>query len=261
MLEIRILGCSGGIGKNRKTTAFRIGKHILIDAGSGLSDLSQSELASIDDVFITHSHIDHIFALPLIVDAIGSSRDKPINIHCLPETEKSLKRHIFNNQIWPDLTKSFEPGGDIKINFSTIKLGKSIAVDNYIINPYPARHTTAAVGYAVRNGTNEIIFTGDTGPCPEFWLEILKTRACSGIIADVSFPDTLQDLAIKSGHMTAGLLKSMLEKNDFHSHIFVTHMKPGYETDILNDLEHHFPAKDITLLHDGMEINIGHLNA
>lgn len=39
---------------------------ILIDAGTGVTDLSITELAMIDHVFITHTHLDHIAALPLL---------------------------------------------------------------------------------------------------------------------------------------------------------------------------------------------------
>ena len=33
---------------------------ILIDAGTGVGDLSLEELKKIDHVFVTHSHLDHV---------------------------------------------------------------------------------------------------------------------------------------------------------------------------------------------------------
>ena len=35
-------------------------------------------MAAIDDVLITHSHLDHIAALPLMLDAIASRRTRPL---------------------------------------------------------------------------------------------------------------------------------------------------------------------------------------
>ena len=39
-MRLKVLGCSGGIGGNLRTTAFLIDDDILIDGGTGLVDLS-----------------------------------------------------------------------------------------------------------------------------------------------------------------------------------------------------------------------------
>jgi len=38
--HLRILGCSGGIGKNLRTTSMLLDDDVLIDAGTGVGDLS-----------------------------------------------------------------------------------------------------------------------------------------------------------------------------------------------------------------------------
>src|ERR1017187_6729710 len=70
MIKLRILGCSGGIGGNARTTAMLLDHDVLIDAGTGVGDLSLSELSLIDHVFITHSHLDHIACIPLLMDNV-----------------------------------------------------------------------------------------------------------------------------------------------------------------------------------------------
>src|SRR5690606_831156 len=104
-MKFRVLGCSGGIGARARTTSFLVDEDILIDAGTGVEDLSIEELARIDHVFLTHSHLDHIAALPLLVDSVGGMRDKPLVVHALPETIVALRTHIFNWTIWPDFTE------------------------------------------------------------------------------------------------------------------------------------------------------------
>ena len=78
MTKFRVLGCSGGIGARARTTSFLLDDDILIDAGTGVEDLPVNELAAIDHVFLTHSHLDHIAALPLLVDSVGALRKQPI---------------------------------------------------------------------------------------------------------------------------------------------------------------------------------------
>ena len=67
-MKVRVLGCSGAIAKDCRTTSFLIDGDILIDAGTGVGDLTLDEMRGVDHVFLTHSHLDHVAALPLMVD-------------------------------------------------------------------------------------------------------------------------------------------------------------------------------------------------
>ena len=80
---VRVLGCSGGIGGNLRTTSMLVDQDILVDAGTGVGDLSLSELQLVDHVFITHSHLDHVAMLPFLVDTVGA---------CDPGRSTSMRR-------------------------------------------------------------------------------------------------------------------------------------------------------------------------
>ena len=95
-MQIRILGCSGGIGGNLRTTSMLLDNDALVDAGTGVGDLSITELLRIDHVFLTHSHLDHVTSLPFLVDTVGPMRDTPVTVHCTQATRKILQEHIFN---------------------------------------------------------------------------------------------------------------------------------------------------------------------
>ena len=70
-MKLRILGCSGGIGGDLRTTSMLLDQDVLIDAGTGVGDLSVAELAQIDHIFVTHSHMDHVASIPFIADTVG----------------------------------------------------------------------------------------------------------------------------------------------------------------------------------------------
>ena len=59
-MQIRVLGCSGAIAADCKTTSFLLGDDVLIDAGTGVGDLTLGELQRIDHILISHSHLDHV---------------------------------------------------------------------------------------------------------------------------------------------------------------------------------------------------------
>ena len=105
-MKVRVLGCSGAIARDCRTTAFLIDQDTLIDAGTGVGDLTREEMLRIDDVFLTHAHLDHIACLPLMVDTIASGRaGRPLRVHALPHTLAALRQHVFNDLIWPDFTR------------------------------------------------------------------------------------------------------------------------------------------------------------
>ena len=79
-MKLRVLGCSGGIGQNLRTSSFLIDKDILLDAGTGVGDLSLDEMRHIRHVFLTHSHMDHICTIPLLVDTLFSELKQPLKV-------------------------------------------------------------------------------------------------------------------------------------------------------------------------------------
>jgi len=105
-MKLRILGCSGGIGGQLRTTSMLLDNDILIDAGTGVGNLSLKQLTRINHVFVTHSHLDHVSHIPFLVDTVGWMRNKPITVHA---TLEILKQHIFNWKIWPDFAQIPSP--------------------------------------------------------------------------------------------------------------------------------------------------------
>jgi ribonuclease BN (tRNA processing enzyme) len=53
-MKVRVLGCSGAIAKECRTTSFLIDEDVLIDAGTGVGDLSLAEMRKVDHVYLTH---------------------------------------------------------------------------------------------------------------------------------------------------------------------------------------------------------------
>src|SRR5499426_2929315 len=96
-MRLRVLGCSGSIGGQQyRTTSFLVDHDILIDAGTGVGDLSLAELAMIDPIFITHSHLDHVNSIAFFVDSVGALRPKPVTVYATAPTIATLRKNLFN---------------------------------------------------------------------------------------------------------------------------------------------------------------------
>ena len=226
-MKIRILGCSGGIGgPHLRTTSFLIDQDILIDAGTGVGDLSFSELLQIDHVFITHSHLDHVTSLAFIVDSVGDRRDRPLIVHATQATIEILHTHIFNWVIWPDFTVLPSEDKPFLI-FSPIHAGQAIDIGGRKITPLPANHTVPAVGYQIDSGRGSLVFSGDTGPCPNFWAAVNKIENLRYLIIECAFPNREMQLAKASLHLCPSMLMDELAQLERAAKILITHLKPG----------------------------------
>ncbi|KHJ31475.1 putative 3 -cyclic-nucleotide phosphodiesterase [Erysiphe necator] len=80
----------------------------------------------VETYIITHPHLDHISGL--VVNSSGLTGIKPKKIAALPPTICALKKHIFNNVIWPNLTN--ENNGAGLISFKRLAETRSSTVNS-----------------------------------------------------------------------------------------------------------------------------------
>jgi Cft2 family RNA processing exonuclease len=236
-MKARILGCSGGIGGHHlRTTAILVNHDVLIDAGTGVTDLSLGELAAIDHVFLTHTHLDHIAALPLMVDTVGDMRDTPLTVHASEAVLKILRDHVFNWQVWPDFTEI--PTAEAPfLRFHPIRLGQKVRVGELTVTALPAEHTVPAVGYQLDSGAGSLVFSGDTTTNDRFWPAVNKIGNLRHLIIECAFSNREERLARLSKHMCPDLLAAELTKLERDCQIHITHLKPGQIEQTMGELE------------------------
>ena len=226
-MRLRVLGCSGGIGgRHLRTTSFLVDSDILIDAGTGVGDLTLAELSQIDHIFITHSHLDHVTSIPFLVDTIGGMRGKPIDVYAQRATIEILRNHLFNWAIWPDFTEI--PTAEAPfLRYREIELGQTIRLSGRTITPIPALHTVPAVGYHLDSGAASLVFTGDTGPNDALWHVVNRIANLKFLIIETAFSNKERHLAEISRHLCPMMLAEELKKLERNAEIYVTHLKPG----------------------------------
>ncbi len=231
-MKIRVLGCSGAIAKDCRTTSFLIDHDVLVDAGTGVADLTLDEMAGIDHVLLTHSHLDHIAALPLMVDAIAARRRTPLQVHALQETIDALKAHIFNDIIWPDFSRIPTPHTPF-IQFVPLVTGQTLMLAGKQVEVLPAVHTVASIGYAISGGRGYWVFTGDTEYSPALWAR-LNQMDVAFLVIETAFSNRESALAQRSRHLCPASLAASLaciaEGRQYP--VYISHTKPA-ETELI----------------------------
>ena len=237
-MQIRVLGCSGSIAAGNRTTSFLLDHDVLIDAGTGVGDLTLDELARIDQIFISHSHLDHVLAIGLLADRVARRRvalgRPPIGVHALAATLDALRTHVFNGVIWPDFSRLPDARNPV-LKFVPISVGQRLELGARQVEVLPAAHTVPAVGFALRAApaadAPAWVYSGDTGPNPALWERLAQMRVAT-LVIETAFGDEEIELARISRHLSPALLGAELARFKQPADVFITHIKPG-ELDVV----------------------------
>lgn len=251
-MKIKVLGCSGGIGgRHLRTTSMLVDDDVLIDAGTGVGDLTLAELTSIDHVFLTHSHLDHTISIPFLVDTMSGTRSQPFEVHALPETIEILARHIFNWKVWPDFTVIPNPAEPV-MKYMPLKIGDTVTVKRRAFTVLPANHTVPAVGYAVSSeGGATLVYTGDTTHNDTLWPIVNEIRDLRYLIIETAFCNRERELAEASKHLCPEMLAEELAKLEGTPEIFITHLKPGEIERTMQEIEEDAAQYHPSMLQNG----------
>ena len=229
-MQIRVLGCAGSIAAGCRTTAFLLDGDILVDAGTGVGDLTLDEMARVDHILVSHSHLDHVLAIGLLADSVTrrrqAERRPPVKVHALPETLAALRTHVFNGVIWPDFTRL--PSAEHPVlELVPITVGQQLLLGGRRIEVLPAAHTVPAVGFAAFDAQGGAwVYTGDTGPNPALW-QRLAAMSVRMLVIETAFRDEEHALAEVSQHLSPARLQRELAALAPGVDVFITHIKPG----------------------------------
>lgn len=251
-MQIKVLGCSGGIGLGLRTTSMLVDDDILVDAGSGVGDLTMDQLLLIDHIFITHSHLDHIAFIPLLLDTVMGFRAKPITLHATRETLAALRQHVFNWTIWPDFNAIPDDEAPL-LQYNEVSLGVTSDINGRKITALPVNHAVPAVGYHVAGDEHSLVYTGDTTVCDALWAALTRIHKLKYLIIETAFSNSEYELAKLSKHLCPSMLSSELSKlaTDILSDefaVFITHLKPGEDAVIMNEIAATAPSITINQL-------------
>ena len=250
-MQIRVLGCSGGISQGVSTTSFLIDNDILIDAGTGVGELMLEEMRDIRHIFVTHSHLDHIAAIPLLADTLFDGLvGNPIFVYAQQQTLDMLHRHIFNGNIWPDFTVLPQKRSAV-LKFRAMLADTSTEIDGRMIEMITVNHTVPGVGYCVESNSGSCAFSGDTTSNETLWSALNKHDNLDLLFIESAFANKDLELATVARHYCPELLARDLGKLRHHPDVGISHLKPGEEELIMNECRQALPGWELKRLKSG----------
>ena len=255
-MRVQVLGCAGAELPGHNMPGFLIDRTLLLDAGTIGFALDFQDQKVIEDIFITHAHLDHIKAMPFFADnLVVREAGNTVAIYSDHEVIDIIKQHLFNGLVWPDFT--LIPSQDKPtIRYVPMEAKSTVKLKKHKVTVYPVNHHTPSVGYLVESDTGKrIVYTGDTGPTEQIW-QACDEHVLDAVIIEVSFPNKMTDLAIKSGHLTPNLLaQEVLKMKNLPLRFLISHSKPLFKEEIYDELAE-ISREYIEILKDGQEIFI-----
>ena len=221
-------------------TSFLVDGQVAIDAGAITRALTIEEQRLVRHVLITHTHMDHTNTLPFLIENSFGSSEEPVSIFCTKRVLAGVRRHLFNNDTWPDFSRipnHLYPS----LRFEEIAIEEPFTIDNLPNGPLEVmavevNHIVPTTGLLFRQGSSSVIFTSDTGPTSRIWEVANATEDLAALITEVSFPNRMQDVADVSLHLTPQSLREELSKLDREVPIYIYHFKPAYVEELREEL-------------------------
>jgi hypothetical protein len=221
-LEIRVLGAHSSESLDTCCSCFIIDNSLAVEAGALASRLSMDEQQAIKDI-------------PSIALNFFRS-DKCFDLYSTSQVCDILQAHLLNNVVYPEFQKI--PEKKPTINLIEVEPYGLQWIDGHSILPIPVKHAVPTVGYEITDKLgNAFFYTGDTGPgLAECWEHISPQL----LIIDVTLPDSCEQFACKTGHLTPCLLEKELisfrEIKGYLPDILAIHMDIARQGDIQEQL-------------------------
>jgi len=242
-MKIRILGCYGGQLLGFHLTSFLVNDTILLDAGSPTEALTLEEQSKIEHIFLSHTHLDHIKDIAFLADNRSLKRwhgggGGAITIHSLQANIDTLLTHFLNNNVWPDFT-AIPTKKDAILRMESFEAETSITVDALTVTPIEVNHPVPCTGFLLDQDGAQVIFTADTGHTDRIWEVANQQPNLRALIVDCSFPNSCEELADISGHLTPqGMAKELKKLDNLGKFpIYLYHMKPETLTVMAAEVE------------------------
>jgi Metal-dependent hydrolases of the beta-lactamase superfamily III len=236
MLEFEFLGTNGSVadidGANTSLIVRAGDRKFLVDVSS-----SVSRALDVDCVILTHSHIDHVFALPSLIHQMWlTGRKEKLTVYAMGKTLKianemvelfnlRAKKGIFDIEI-------------CEIGFDSVMQGKAIALKN--------DHTEDSFSLLFEEGGKKLYYTSDTRPLS---LTDVRVENSDVLVTEASGLSKNEEVLIRKGH-SSGLDSGTLAKKIGAGNLYLCHLPSGDEKEqILLEAKSVFKKAEIPELH------------
>src|SRR5215469_2149323 len=102
-MQLAVLGTAGyHPNESRHTACFMLPEvGVVLDAGTGFFRVGQHLMTDELDIFLTHTHLDHVFGLTFLFDVLYGRDMKRVDVHAEAAKIAVIGNHLLNDLLFP----------------------------------------------------------------------------------------------------------------------------------------------------------------
>jgi ribonuclease BN (tRNA processing enzyme) len=236
---------AGSAGSHQFLTSYLINDTVAIDCGSlGFHDDLSAQMR-VRHLFLSHSHMDHVASLPVLLENIYDGNADCITVHGSAEVIRSLREDIFNGRVWPDFVGLSEREAPF-LRLNTLMAGRTVDVEGLRITPEAVTHAVPTMGFIIEDESAAVVIPTDTGPTEAIWHAANRLARLSAVFLEATFPESMSQLASVSRHLTPRTFAQEVKKVERPCRFLAVHLKPRFREQVSAELlSFHLPNVEI----------------
>jgi ribonuclease BN (tRNA processing enzyme) len=240
---LRMLGPT--VGGHAALSSYLVNGSTLIDCGGAgfCGDLARQ--AAVKDVFLTHSHVDHVASLPILLDNVYGLGSPPI-LHATSATLATLHQELFRGGLWPDLFELSERMAPF-VWVQPLTHGEPIEVRGVKITGVSVDHVVPTTAYILEEPGAAVAVVTDTAPTVAVWERLAAVPNVKAVFLECSFPEELAAVAAASKHLTPSLFAAQAARRPRGSRLFAVHLKVQHHDKLVEQLRRYCPDAEIAM--------------
>jgi cAMP phosphodiesterase len=148
-----------------------------------------------------------------------------VDIYASPETIYAVRKHLFNNDVWPDFTRI--PNHLLPaLRFHELYDEQPFELEGVRFTPIAVNHLVPTFGFLIEKGDAALLWSSDTGPTKRLWEIANQTENLSQVWLEVSFDNGLQPIADLSKHLTPQTMATEIQQLRRKVPVLLHHLKP-----------------------------------
>lgn len=190
-MQLAVLGTAGyHPNESRQTACFMLPEvGVVLDAGTGFFRVRRHLATDELDIFLTHTHLDHVFGLTFLFDVLYGRTMKRVDVHAEAAKLATVEHHLLHKLLFPVA---------LPCRYRTLAGPVSLAGGG-VLTSFALTHPGESVGFRLDWPGHSMAYVTDTiaSPAANY---VEQIRGVDLLVHECNFTDEWRERAELTGH-------------------------------------------------------------